>query len=93
MIFKICYYAHFLKQYLDFVPTTRSSYYIYIYIYIYTIYIFTTYGVTKCKNKRCEVCNIIIKRKSYTFENPKTKFIMNKNVSCNSKKHSLHDLM
>ena len=29
----------------------------------------TTQGVTKCKNKRCELCDIIIKGKSYTFKN------------------------
>ena len=33
----------------------------------------------------CGVCNIIIERKSYNFENPKTTFIINRNLSCNSK--------
>ena len=29
----------------------------------------TTKGVSKCKNKRCGVCNIIREGKSFTFEN------------------------
>ena len=37
------------------------------------IWEYTTHGITKCKNK------------SYTFENPKTTFMMNKNLSCKSK--------
>ena len=45
----------------------------------------TTLGVTKCKNKRYKICNIIIEGKSYTFKNPETKFKINKNLSCNSK--------
>ena len=45
----------------------------------------TTQGVTKCKNKRCKICDIIIEGKSYTFKNPETKFKINKNLSCNSK--------
>ena len=44
-----------------------------------------TQGDTKCKNKRCGVCDIIIEGKPYTFKNPKRKFIMNKDLSCNSK--------
>ena len=42
-------------------------------------------GVTKCKNKRCGLCNIIIKGKSFIFEKLKETFIMNKNLRCNSK--------
>ena len=46
----------------------------------------TTQGVTKCKNKRCKICDIIIEDNSYTFKNHETKFKMNlKNLSCNSK--------
>ena len=45
----------------------------------------TTQGVTKCKNKRSKICDIIIEGKSYTFKNPETKFKINKNLSCNSK--------
>ena len=43
----------------------------------------TTHKITKYKNKRCGVCNIIIEGKFFTFENPKTIFIMNKDLSCN----------
>ena len=50
-----------------------------------------TQGVTKCKNKRCKICDIIIEGKSYIFKNPETKFKINKNLSCNSKTHSLHN--
>ena len=39
----------------------------------------------KCKNKRCGVYDIIIEGKSYTFENQKPKFMMNRNLSCYSK--------
>ena len=45
----------------------------------------TTQGVTKWKNKRCKICNIIIEGKSYTFKNPETKFKIDKNLSCSSK--------
>ena len=45
----------------------------------------TTQGVTKCNNKRCKICDIIIEGKSYTFKNPKTKFKINKDLSCDSK--------
>ena len=45
----------------------------------------TAQEVTKCNNKRCKICNIIIEGKSYTFKNPETKFKINKNLSCNSK--------
>ena len=38
----------------------------------------TTQGVTKCKNKRNGVCDIIIEGKSYTFKNHETKFRINK---------------
>ena len=34
----------------------------------------TTQGVTKCNNKRFEICDIIIEGKSYTFKNQETKF-------------------
>ena len=34
----------------------------------------TIQGITKCKNKRCKICDIIIEGKSYTFKNPETKF-------------------
>ena len=44
-----------------------------------------THGVTKCKNKVYETCGIIIEKKSYTFKNPKTKFVINKDCSCISK--------
>ena len=43
----------------------------------------TTYGVTKCKNQRYKICDIIIEGKSYTFKNPETKFKINKDLSCN----------
>ena len=43
----------------------------------------TTQEVTKCINKRCKICDIIIEGKSYTFKNPETKFKINKNLSCN----------
>ena len=45
----------------------------------------TTQGVTKCKNKGCKICDTIIEGKSYVFQNPETKFKINKNLSCNSK--------
>ena len=45
----------------------------------------TTQGVTKCYNKRCKICDIIIEGKSNTFKKPETKFKINKNLSCNSK--------
>ena len=38
----------------------------------------TTHGVTKCKNKRCKICDIITDGNSYTFKNPETKFKINK---------------
>ena len=41
----------------------------------------TTQGVTKYKNKRCKICDIIIDGKSYTFKNPETKFKINKNLN------------
>ena len=40
----------------------------------------------KKKKKRCKICDIIIESKSYTFKNLETKFKINKNLSCNSKK-------
>ena len=43
----------------------------------------TAQGVTKCKNKRCGVCDIIIEGKLYTFKSLKTKLRINKNKSCN----------
>ena len=42
----------------------------------------TTHGVSKSKNQRCRVCSIIMEEKSYTFENPNTTFMMNKNLNC-----------
>ena len=45
----------------------------------------TTQGVTKCNNKRCKICDIIIEGKSSPFKDPKTKFKINKDFSCNSK--------
>ena len=45
----------------------------------------TTQGVTKGKNKRYKICDIIIEGKSNTFKNPETKFTTNKNLTCNSK--------
>ena len=44
-----------------------------------------TQRVTKCKNKRCGVYNIIIEGNFYAFKNPKTKSIVNKDLSCKSK--------
>ena len=38
----------------------------------------TTQGVTKCNNKRCKICDIIIEGKSNTFKNQETKFKINK---------------
>ena len=43
------------------------------------------HGVSKCKNRRCVVCNIIKEGKSYTFEKTKITFIINRNLSFNSK--------
>ena len=37
--------------------------------------------VTKCNNKRCKICDIIIAGKSLTFK----KFKINKDLSCNTK--------
>ena len=45
----------------------------------------TIQGVTKCKNKQCRICDMIIEVKSYTFKNMETKFKIDKNLSCNSK--------
>ena len=45
----------------------------------------TTQGVTKCKTKRCKICDIIVEGKPYTFKNPESKFKINKNLSCNLK--------
>ena len=45
----------------------------------------TTQGVTKCKNNRFGVCDIIIKGKSYTVKNSERKFSINKNLRCNAK--------
>ena len=45
----------------------------------------TMHGVSKCKNKRCGECNIIMTVKSYTFEKPRTTFIISKDLSSNSK--------
>ena len=45
----------------------------------------TTRGVTKCNNKRCKICDIIMEGKSYTFKNLEIKFKINKNWSCHSK--------
>ena len=42
-------------------------------------------GDTICKNTRSRLWNIIVERKSYTFENPKTAFMKNKKISYNSK--------
>ena len=53
----------------------------------------TTQGVTKCNNKWCKICNIIFEGISYTLKNLETKFKINKDLSCNSKKHSLHNRM
>ena len=36
-----------------------------------------TQGVTKCNNKWCKICDIIIEGKSYTFKNLETKFKIN----------------
>ena len=51
---------------------TKISLYRYIYIFCFC---FNEYGLS----------NIIIEGKSYTFDNPKSIFIINKNLSCNSK--------
>ena len=45
----------------------------------------TPKGITKCNDKRCKLCDIVIKGKSYNFKNPKTKLKINKDLSCNSK--------
>ena len=45
----------------------------------------TTHRISKGKNKRCGVCNIIIEGKSFTFENPKTIFIISNDLSYNLK--------
>ena len=45
----------------------------------------TTQGVTKCNNKRCKICDMIIEGKSYAFKNLETKFKINKDLNCNSK--------
>ena len=49
----------------------------------FTVYM--THEVSKCKAKRCGICNIIIEEKSYTFKNSKTIFIMNRNLNSKSK--------
>ena len=41
-----------------------------------------SHGVTISKNKISGVCKIILEGKSYAFENHKTIFLINKNVSC-----------
>ena len=43
----------------------------------------TRQGVTKCKNKRYGVSDIIIEEKFYTFKNPEIKFRINKALSRN----------
>ena len=45
----------------------------------------TIQGVTKCNNKQCEICDIIIEEKSYTFKNPETRFKINKDLSFTQK--------
>ena len=45
----------------------------------------TTQVVSKFNHKRCKICNIIIKGKSYTFKIPETKCRINEDLSCNSK--------
>ena len=45
----------------------------------------TTQRVTKCNNKRCKICDVIIEEKPFTFKNPETKFKINKDLNCNSK--------
>jgi len=45
----------------------------------------TTQGVSKCGNRRCGVCNIIIEGTTYTFKNPHTTFKINRNLDCTSK--------
>ena len=52
-----------------------------------------TQGISKCNNKRYKIYDIIIDGKSYAFKNRETKFKINKNLSCNLKKHSLHNWM
>ena len=44
------------------------------------------HGISKCKKKRYSVFQTIIEEKSYTFENPKTTFIINRKLICYSKK-------
>ena len=51
----------------------------------YMAQVYTTQGVTKCNNKWCKICDIIIEGKSYTFKNPETKFKINKDLNGNSK--------
>ena len=50
----------------------------------------TTQGVTKCNKKRCKICDIIIEGKSYIFKNPETKFKINKDLTCDSKKNVVY---
>ena len=44
-----------------------------------------TQGVTKCNNKWCKICDIIIEGKFSTFKNSETKFKINEDLNGNSK--------
>ena len=78
--------------------------YIYIFVYIYMHLFKYIYIYSKCMNKRCGVYNMITEGKSYIFEHSKTAFIININLSsntknvvniikcCNCKKYSLNQL-
>ena len=51
----------------------------------------TTQGVTKCNNKRCKICDIIMQGKSYTFKDTETK--LKKKLKLQFKKRNLHNWM
>ena len=42
-------------------------------------------GTTKCGNKRCGVCNILIEGSSYSFKNTPKPFEIRRDLTCNSK--------
>ena len=44
---------------------------------------YTVHGASKCNNKKCGGCNVIMDGKSHTFKNPKTTFMIN--LGSNSK--------
>ena len=44
-----------------------------------------TFGVTKCNNKRCKVCDIIIEGPTFKFKNSSILFHIKRNLNCSSK--------